>query len=136
MWSSSFATTEARKIPVTVLSRCQRFDLRRLDQDELARHFARIAEAEGIAIDGEALAMIARAADGSVRDGLSLLDQAIALQGSPGGGGEGGAVDAEVGPGAVRAMLGLADRARVFDLLEAVLHGQAAEALGILGDAP
>ena len=128
-----FATTEARKIPVTVLSRCQRFDLRRLNQDELARHFARIAEAEGIAIDGEALAMIARAADGSVRDGLSLLDQAIALQGSPGGGGEGGAVDAEVGPGAVRAMLGLADRARVFDLLEAVLHGQAAEALGILG---
>ena len=120
-----FATTEARKIPVTVLSRCQRFDLRRLDQDELARHFARIAEAEGIAVDKEALAMIARAADGSVRDGLSLLDQAIALQ----GGEEGGAI----GPGTVRAMLGLADRARVFDLLEAVLRGQAPEALGILG---
>ena len=120
-----FATTEARKIPVTVLSRCQRFDLRRLDQDELARHFARIAEAEGIAVDEEALAMIARAADGSVRDGLSLLDQAIALQ----GGEEGGAI----GPGTVRAMLGLADRARVFDLLEAVLRGQAPEALGILG---
>ncbi|MHA1153350.1 MAG: DNA polymerase III subunit gamma/tau, partial [Alphaproteobacteria bacterium] len=121
-----FATTEARKIPVTVLSRCQRFDLRRLDQDELARHFARIAEAEGIAIDGEALAMIARAADGSVRDGLSLLDQAIALQGGEGS-------DVAVSADSVRAMLGLADRAQVFDLLEAVLRGQAAEALGILG---
>ena len=125
-----FATTEARKIPVTVLSRCQRFDLRRLDRDELARHFARIAEAEGIAIDEEALATIARAADGSVRDGLSLLDQAIALQGGAKGGKEGGpVVDSE----SVRAMLGLADRAQVFDLLEAVLHGQAPEALEILG---
>ena len=125
-----FATTEARKIPVTVLSRCQRFDLRRLDRDELARHFAGIAKAEGIAVDEEALAMIARAADGSVRDGLSLLDQAIALQGGAKDGEDGGAVvDAE----AVRAMLGLADRAQVFDLLEAVLRGQAAEALGILG---
>ena len=121
-----FATTESRKIPVTVLSRCQRFDLRRLDQDELADHFARIAEAEGIAIDGEALAMIARAADGSVRDGLSLLDQAISLQGGEGNG-------AAVGAEAVRAMLGLADRAQVFDLLEAVLRGQAPEALAILG---
>ena len=124
-----FATTEARKIPVTVLSRCQRFDLRRLDRDELASHFARIAEAEGIAIDGEALAMIARAADGSVRDGLSLLDQAIALQGGHGDGeGSGAAVGAE----SVRAMLGLADRAQVFDLLEAVLRGHAPEALEIL----
>ncbi len=125
-----FATTEARKIPVTVLSRCQRFDLRRLDQDELASHFARIAEAEGIAVDEEALATIARAADGSVRDGLSLLDQAIALQGGAKGGEKGGpVVDSE----SVRAMLGLADRAQVFDLLEAVLRGQAPEALEILG---
>jgi DNA polymerase-3 subunit gamma/tau len=124
-----FATTEARKIPVTVLSRCQRFDLRRLDRDELASHFARIAEAEGIAIDGEALAMIARAADGSVRDGLSLLDQAIALQG---GHGEGEGSGAAVGAESVRAMLGLADRAQVFDLLEAVLRGHAPEALEIL----
>ncbi len=121
-----FATTEARKIPVTVLSRCQRFDLRRLDQDELARHFALIAEAEGFAIDNEALAMIARAADGSVRDGLSLLDQAIALQGGEGS-------DVAVSTKSVRAMLGLADRAQVFDLLEAVLRGRAPEALGILG---
>jgi DNA polymerase-3 subunit gamma/tau len=117
-----FATTEVRKVPVTVLSRCQRFDLRRLDQDELARHFASIAEAEGVEIHAEALATIARAADGSVRDGLSLLDQAIALAG-------GGGVKAE----GVRAMLGLADRAQVFDLFEAVMRGQAPEALGILG---
>ncbi|MCH8154909.1 MAG: DNA polymerase III subunit gamma/tau, partial [Proteobacteria bacterium] len=117
-----FATTEARKIPVTVLSRCQRFDLRRLDQVALTAHFAGIAEAEGVEIAGEALATIARAADGSVRDGLSLLDQAIALAG-------GGRVEAE----AVRAMLGLADRARVFDLFEAVLRGRAPEALGVMG---
>ncbi|MCH8000911.1 MAG: DNA polymerase III subunit gamma/tau, partial [Proteobacteria bacterium] len=117
-----FATTEARKIPVTVLSRCQRFDLRRLDQVALTAHFAGIAEAEGVEIAGEALATIARAADGSVRDGLSLLDQAIALAG-------GGRVEAE----AVRAMLGLADRARVFDLFEAVMRGRAPEALEVLG---
>ncbi len=117
-----FATTEVRKVPVTVLSRCQRFDLRRLDRDELAAHYARIAEAEGVAIAHEALAMIARAADGSVRDGLSLLDQAIALSGA-------GRVEAE----GVRAMLGLADRAQVFDLFEAVMGGRAPEALGLLG---
>ncbi len=117
-----FATTEARKIPVTVLSRCQRFDLRRLDQEALTRHFAGIAEAEGVEIAGEALATIARAADGSVRDGLSLLDQAIALAG-------GGRIEAE----AVSAMLGLADRARVFDLFEEVLRGRVPEALEVLG---
>jgi DNA polymerase-3 subunit gamma/tau len=117
-----FATTEVRKVPVTVLSRCQRFDLRRLDRDELAAHFARVAEAEGVDISEEALAMIARAADGSVRDGLSLLDQAIALGGA-------GRVEAE----GVRAMLGLADRAQVFDLFEAVMRGRAPEALGLLG---
>src|SRR4029077_18946830 len=74
-----FATTEIRKVPVTVLSRCQRFDLRRVDAETLSRHFARIAEAEGIRASPASLALIAQAADGSVRDGLSLLDQAIAL---------------------------------------------------------
>src|SRR5690348_618457 len=73
-----FATTEIRKVPVTVLSRCQRFDLRRISLSELASHFARIAAEEGVAIAPGAVSLIARAADGSVRDGLSLLDQAIA----------------------------------------------------------
>ena len=73
-----FATTEIRKVPVTVLSRCQRFDLRRISAAELAAHFGRIAAKEGVTIAPEALALIARAADGSARDGLSLLDQAIA----------------------------------------------------------
>ncbi len=73
-----FATTEIRKVPVTVLSRCQRFDLRRVGVSELHAHFARIAEKEAVAIEPAALDLIARAADGSVRDGLSLLDQAIA----------------------------------------------------------
>jgi len=118
-----FATTEIRKVPVTVLSRCQRFDLRRVEQDVLYAHFAGIAKAEDVAVAEAALAMIARAADGSVRDGLSLLDQAIALSG-------GGEVSAEQ----VRAMLGLADRERVLDLFEALMHGQAPEALAILAD--
>ena len=107
-----FATTEIRKVPVTVLSRCQRFDLRRIDAETLVEHFDRIAEAEGVAVEPEALALIARAADGSVRDGLSLLDQAIAHGGRP--------VDARQ----VRDMLGLADRARVVDLFEAAMTGQ------------
>ncbi len=118
-----FATTEIRKVPVTVLSRCQRFDLRRVDQDVLRTHFNRIAKAEDVAVADEALAMIARAADGSVRDGLSLLDQAIALSG-------GNEVSAEQ----VRTMLGLADRERVLDLFEALMHGKAPEALAILAD--
>ncbi len=112
-----FATTEIRKVPVTVLSRCQRFDLRRVDASLLIDHFRAITEQEGIGVDGDALAMIARAAEGSVRDGLSLLDQAIAL-GT-------GTVSAEE----VRAMLGLADRARIIDLLEHVLRGHADKAL-------
>ena len=112
-----FATTEIRKVPVTVLSRCQRFDLRRVDAGLLIGHFRAIAEKEGISVNEDALAMIARAAEGSVRDGLSLLDQAIAL-GS-------GSVSAEE----VRAMLGLADRARIIDLLEHVLRGHADKAL-------
>lgn len=118
-----FATTEIRKVPVTVLSRCQRFDLRRVDQEVLTRHFAGIAKKEGIDVADEALAMIARAADGSVRDGLSLLDQAIALSG-----------DSQVVAEQVRAMLGLADRTRVIDLFEAVMRGAMPSALAILGE--
>jgi DNA polymerase-3 subunit gamma/tau len=117
-----FATTEIRKVPVTVLSRCQRFDLRRVEQAVLAGHFRRIAKREGVSADEAAIQMIARAADGSVRDGLSLLDQAIALTGRV------------VDEASVKAMLGLADRARVYDLLDAVLGGKAAESLAILKD--
>jgi DNA polymerase-3 subunit gamma/tau len=117
-----FATTEIRKVPVTVLSRCQRFDLRRVAQDRLAEHFAGLAEREGVRVAPPALAMIARAADGSVRDGLSLLDQAIALTGG------------DVGEEEVKVMLGLADRGRIFDLFEAVMGGEIAAALDLLGD--
>ena len=123
-----FATTEIRKVPVTVLSRCQRFDLRRVSMAELTAHFAGIAAREQAAIEPAALELIARAADGSVRDGLSLLDQAIAL-----GPGTGGAADgaAQITAAAVTDMLGLADRGTVFDLLEAVLDGRPAAALAI-----
>ena len=117
-----FATTEIRKIPVTVLSRCQRFDLRRVEMDVLAAHFAAIAVKEGAEIAEPALRLIARAADGSVRDGLSLLDQAISH-------GAGAVSEAQV-----RDMLGLADRARVFDLLDAVMKGDVATALGQITD--
>ncbi len=112
-----FATTEIRKVPVTVLSRCQRFDLRRVDVPELSQHFRKIAVNENAHAADEALLMIARAAEGSVRDGLSLLDQAIAM-------GEG-----EVTPEIVRAMLGLADRGRIFDLLEHIFRGDTKAAL-------
>ncbi|MDX8498226.1 DNA polymerase III subunit gamma/tau [Mesorhizobium sp. VK4C] len=112
-----FATTEIRKVPITVLSRCQRFDLRRIDAGALVAHLSSIAAKEGISVDDEALAMIARAAEGSARDSLSILDQAIA-HGS-------GTVSAE----AVRAMLGLADRARIIDLFEHVMKGDVAAAL-------
>ena len=112
-----FATTEIRKVPITVLSRCQRFDLRRIDAALLARHFRGIAAKEGIEVDDESLAMIARAAEGSARDGLSLLDQAIAHGG--------GRVDAET----VRAMLGLADRSRIVDLFEVLMVGDVAGTL-------
>jgi DNA polymerase-3 subunit gamma/tau len=116
-----FATTEVRKVPVTVLSRTQRFDLRRVDVPELSAHFAKIIAMEGAEAEPEALTLIARAAEGSVRDGLSLLDQAIAM-------GSG-----RVAIDAVRAMLGLADRSRIFDLLEHVFAGRAADALAALG---
>jgi DNA polymerase III subunit gamma/tau len=113
-----FATTEINKVPLTVLSRCQRFSLRRVPADLLARHYRRIVETEAVEAEPAALALIARAADGSVRDGLSLLDQAIAL------------TDGRVSEKAVRDMLGVADRGLVFDLLESVLRGDAADALG------
>jgi DNA polymerase-3 subunit gamma/tau len=112
-----FATTEIRKVPVTVLSRCQRFDLRRVDAALLVKHLESIAGQEGIKVEPEALALIARAAEGSVRDSLSLFDQAIAHAAGP--------VRAED----VRQMLGLADRARTIDLFEAVMKGDAAAAL-------
>ena len=115
-----FATTEIRKVPITVLSRCQRFDLRRIDAGKLVGHLSNIARLEGIEVEDEALAMVARAAEGSARDSLSILDQAIA-HGA-------GKVTAE----AVRAMLGLADRARVVDLFENVMKGDIAAALGEL----
>ena len=117
-----FATTEIRKVPVTVLSRCQRFDLKRVPHDVLVAHFAKISETEKVEISPEALALIARAADGSVRDGLSMLDQAIAHGG--------GVVDAAQ----VRDMLGLADRSRVLDLFEKVMKGDAAAAVASLGE--
>ena len=116
-----FATTEIRKVPVTVLSRCQRFDLRRVSVAELVGQFGRIAVAEGVAVAPDALDLIARAADGSVRDGLSLLDQAIAQ----------GAGGAPIDGAAVADMLGLADRSAVFDLMEAVLAGRPDQALAI-----
>ncbi|MBV6633695.1 MAG: DNA polymerase III subunit gamma/tau [Alphaproteobacteria bacterium] len=117
-----FATTEIRKVPVTVLSRCMRFDLRRVPAELLLEHFASIAEKEAVSVEAEALALIARAADGSVRDGLSLLDQAIAL-------GDGKSVSAEE----VRDMLGLADRQLIFDLMEAAVAGDAEKALETYG---
>jgi len=115
-----FATTEIRKVPVTILSRCQRFDLRRVQAPVLATHLARICDAEKVTAEDEALAQIARAAEGSVRDSLSLLDQAIA-HGA-------GHVSAET----VRAMLGLADRGRIIDLFEAVMRGDLSASLGQL----
>jgi DNA polymerase-3 subunit gamma/tau len=115
-----FATTEVRKVPVTVLSRCQRFDLRRVDVPLLSEHLRKIVANEGAEAEADALALIARAAEGSVRDGLSLLDQALTM----------GAGKVEAGR--VRAMLGLADRGRIFDLLERLLAGAAGDALEAL----
>lgn len=111
-----FATTEIRKVPVTVLSRCQRFDLRRVEADVLMKHLANIAAKESVEIEPEALGIIARAAEGSVRDSLSLLDQAIAHAA--------GTVKAD----AVRQMLGLADRTRVIDLFDSLARGDIAAA--------
>jgi DNA polymerase-3 subunit gamma/tau len=112
-----FATTEINKVPVTILSRCQRFDLKRMDAALLATHYANIAARENVEAEADALAMIARAAEGSVRDGLSLLDQAIAYG------------DGKVRSSDVASMLGLMDRSRIIDLFEAVMKGDAAAAI-------
>ncbi len=114
-----FATTEIRKVPTTVLSRCQRFDLRRGEPELLTVHFKNIGQKETVEPEDEALRLIAKAADGSVRDGLSLLDQAIAHGG--------GKVTAEF----VRAMIGLADRAAIVDLFEALMKGDIHAALDL-----
>ena len=123
-----FATTEIRKVPVTVLSRCQRFDLRRIDADKLVGLLRRISQAEGIAVADEALALIARAGEGSARDSLSLLDQAIAHGSVSHGSVSQGGGDA-IGAETVRGMLGLADRARIIDLFEYLMRGDAAAAM-------
>ncbi len=113
-----FATTEIRKVPVTVLSRCQRFDLKRIDTERLGAHLTAICAKEGVQIEADGVAMIARAAEGSARDGLSLLDQALVQK--PG---------ETVTAADVRDMLGLADRGRVLDLFEAVAKGDAKTAI-------
>jgi DNA polymerase III subunit gamma/tau len=115
-----FATTEVRKVPVTVLSRCQRFDLKRIEIETLIEHLDKVAAAEGARAERPALALIARTAEGSVRDALSILDRAMAFGGS------------EVEVGGVRGILGLADRTRIFDLMETVLKGDAGAALAEL----
>lgn len=113
-----FATTEVQKVPATILSRCQRFDLKRIPAEMLAAHFGKVAAAESVTVEPEALRLVARAADGSVRDGLSILDQAIAQAG-----------DGPVLATAVRDMLGLADRGRITGLMAAVLEADAARAM-------
>ncbi len=115
-----FATTEIRKVPITVLSRCQRFDLRRVESDVLVNHLSGICRTESVEAEDEALAAVARAAEGSVRDSLSILDQAIAHAAG------------RITLDDIRSMLGLADRARIIDLFEAVMKGDIASALGEL----
>ncbi len=119
-----FATTEIRKVPVTVLSRCQRFDLKRLDPEALAAHLARIATAEGADVSEAGLALIARAAEGSVRDGLSILDQAI-VQNVDGG---------EVSSETIRDMLGLGDRSRLLDVFEMAINADGKAAIAEISD--
>lgn len=123
-----FATTEIRKLPVTVLSRCQRFDLRRIDPETLAEHLTSIAKKEDVRIAADGLWMIARAAEGSVRDALSILDQAIVQHTSS-------KVDnEEVSADEIRTMLGLADRAGVWDLIDACFKGDSKTALDLFRD--
>ena len=112
-----FATTEIKKVPVTVLSRCQRFDLRRVDVETLTQHFASICVKESVEAEEEALKLIAKVADGSVRDGLSLLDQAIAVS------------ERKLDSALLQSMLGLADKGQIFTLLGFVLQGEAPKAL-------
>ena len=121
-----FATTEIDKVPVTVRSRCQRFDLRRIEAGAMVTHLSSICGRENVAISAPALSLIARAAEGSVRDALSLLDQAIAHGSS--------STDGEISEDCVRDMLGVADRVRVIDLFEAVMKGDMPGALGLLKD--
>ena len=116
-----FATTEIRKVPITVLSRCQRFDLKRIELPELTTHYKNILEQENVKAEDAAISMIARAADGSVRDGLSLLDQAISMTGA----------DSTITTDQVQSMLGLADRTRILDLLAHALKGEPDKALEI-----
>jgi DNA polymerase III subunit gamma/tau len=121
-----FATTEVQKVPVTVLSRCQRFDLRRITADTLAAHFSAIVKAEGVQAEDEAIALVARAAEGSARDGLSILDQAIAHADLDG--------DGQVSAAQVRSMLGLSDRGAVRRLFGLLLEGDAKGSLVALGE--
>ena len=116
-----FATTEANKLPITIRSRCQRFDLRRVSAEQLKDYYARLAQMEQVAVDDEALALIAQAADGSVRDGLSMLDQAISLASADTGG--------NVSAQSVRDMLGLNDGGRLMSLFDLIHQGDAAKAL-------
>ena len=119
-----FATTEIRKVPITVLSRCQRFDLKRSKTEDLLAHLAKIAEKEGANVSEEGLNLIARAAEGSVRDGLSILDQAIVQ-----------AIDGDQVTGArVRDMLGLGDRLRLLDAFEYAIQGEAQKAVEEVAD--
>ncbi len=118
-----FATTEIRKVPITVVSRCMRFDLKRIEERVIASHLAQVTAAEGRQADPEALALLARAGDGSMRDSLSLLDQALATTGG-----------APLDVAAVRAMLGLADRAQVLDLFQHLMDGNPAAALALFAD--
>ena len=118
-----FATTEIRKVPVTILSRCQRFDLRRIDVPTLETHFRNICEMENVKADDAAITLIAQAADGSVRDGLSLLDQAMAL-------GEAGLISEEQ----VASMLGATDRIKILKMIDTSLSGQAKESIEIMHD--
>ncbi|MBR5130737.1 MAG: DNA polymerase III subunit gamma/tau [Alphaproteobacteria bacterium] len=115
-----FATTEIRKVPITILSRCQRFDLRRLDEGLLSEHLGKVVLSEGAKAEEEALHLIARAGDGSVRDSLSLLDQAITQ------------FNGDIKAADIRDMLGLADRTGLFDLYEAIMAGRVADALNLL----
>ncbi len=115
-----FATTEIRKVPVTILSRCQRFDLKRLDENILVEHLSRISELEHVTAERDALQLIARAGDGSVRDSLSLLDQAITQ------------FNSIIKTTDVRQMLGLADRTELFDLFELLMSGKINDALALL----
>lgn len=118
-----FATTEVNKVPVTVLSRCQRFDLRRITPDMLFAHFSAILQKEGVEADAPAIWLIANAAEGSVRDGLSILDQAIAHADLDGGG--------RIGAAQVRVMLGLSDRSSIAQLMAAILEGDAGAAIDL-----